>query len=579
MELPKLNPIPATRKTVDCFRGLNRQMRIGAGEFSQMENLTSDRFPVLSNRPGRTLYASPASPQGILAKEQLCYVDGPDLVIGETRHALGLSVQPEDCPKQLISMGAYILIFPDKCYISTLDSADRGSLDAAFTSAGEVTLSLCREDGTLLSPKFTQANAPEAVENGALWLDTSCSPGSLKQWSEASATWAAVASTWVRMDSPGIGADFSEGDAVMISGMPQALSDFNTAAVLRHVEADFLVLPGLLPETATVDTPVTIRRESPRLDFVTESGNRLWGCRFGTDAQGEPVNRIYASKLGDFKNWNCFQGLSTDSYFASVGTDGPFTGAAAYLGNPVFFKENCLHKVYGAAPAEFSIQDTACRGVQPGCHGSIALVGELMYYKSRSAVCAYDGSLPWEVSEKLGSGSYGSAAAGALGSKYYISMEGEEGWHLFVYDTARNLWHREDGFHSLGFASLAGVLYAIDGRANVIRAMAGVPSQERVRWLAQTGELGLGEAEMQYISRITLRLTLEPGASMDISAQYDLSGEWEPLAHIRGTDLRSFSIPVRPRRSDYLRLRFQGEGNVKLYAMTKTIRKGSELSR
>jgi hypothetical protein len=33
---------------------------------------------------------------------------------------------------------------------------------------------------------------------------------------------------------------------------------------------------------------------------------------------------------------------------------------------------------------------------------------------------------------------------------------------------------------------------------------------------------------------------------------------------------------VRPRRSDYLRLKFQGKGGVKLYAMTKTMEKGSE---
>ena len=56
------------------------------------------------------------------------------------------------------------------------------------------------------------------------------------------------------------------------------------------------------------------------------------------------VNELYACKLGDFKNWNCFLGISTDSYVASVGTDGPWTGAVTYLGNPIFFKETCLHK-------------------------------------------------------------------------------------------------------------------------------------------------------------------------------------------------------------------------------------------
>ena len=53
---------------------------------------------------------------------------------------------------------------------------------------------------------------------------------------------------------------------------------------------------------------------------------------------GKAVNEIYASKLGDFKNWNCYAGRSTDSYVATRGSDGPFTGAADYLGSPLFFR-------------------------------------------------------------------------------------------------------------------------------------------------------------------------------------------------------------------------------------------------
>ena len=68
---------------------------------------------------------------------------------------------------------------------------------------------------------------------------------------------------------------------------------------------------------------------------MIECGNRLWGCKYGL-VDGETVNEIYASKLGDFKNWNCFAGLSTDSYAAARGSDGPFTGAADYLGQPRF---------------------------------------------------------------------------------------------------------------------------------------------------------------------------------------------------------------------------------------------------
>ena len=578
---PQLNPIPTTRQMVEAFRGYNHNLRIGTGEFYNMENLTSDQYPVLSPRKKRGLYANPASPQGITGKEQLCYVDGADFVMGNQRISMELSTSHEDCPKQLVSMGAYVLIFPDKKYINTADPADRGSMEAEFTTDGETVFSLCDAQGTPMTPRYTQPEAPQQPQNGEFWLDTAQTPGSLKQWSSSTQQWSGVLTTYVRISHPGIGADFRAWDGVTLSGLQQEqLLQFQKAAVIQSVGTDYLVLTGLLSEPVSTNLPVTVSRKLPRMDHVLECGNRLWGCRYGQDDSGEMVNRLYASKLGDFRNWSCFMGLSTDSYYANLGSDGPFTGAIAHLGQPLFFKENCLHKVFGSMPSDFTLQDTPCRGVQPGCHRSLAIVGDDLYYKSRSGVCLYDGSLPREVSQALGGVVYEDAVAGSHQSKYYISMHASDGWHLFVYDTLRGQWHREDSFHSGGFASYAGELYAIDATQNRIITMlgSGEPLEQRVNWMAQTGELGITGAEMKYISRITLRLQLEQEAKLEVYAQYDQSDEWQLLASICHCSLRSFSIPIRPRRSDFLRLRFVGQGNVRLYAMTKTIEKGSEIS-
>lgn len=576
MRYPQLTPIPTQIQTVDAFRGYNHNLRIGAGEFYHMENLRSDLYPVLSPRRKRSLYANSASPQGLIAKEKLCYVDGGDFLLGDIRIPMSLSVRHEDNPKQLVSMGAYVLIFPDKKYINTAAPEDRGSMEAVFTTDGEATLSLCDGNGGELIPTFCQSQVPESPNNGDYWLDISHTPGSLKQWSETAQLWNPVTSCYVRLSYPGIGSAFRRYDGVTLLGLPQ----LGESAVIRERGEDFLVFTALVQETVTVTDPITICRKLPDMDFVVESGNRLWGCRYGLDESGQMVNRLYASKLGDFRNWSCYMGLSTDSYYVNLGTDGPFTGAISHLGAPLFFKENTLHKVYGSAPAEFSVQDTPCRGVQPGCHGSLAIVGETLYYKSRSGVCAYDGSLPREVSYALGSVRYDSAAAGAFGGKYYISMFDGNGWHLFVYDTLRNQWHREDGLHASHFAAFEEELYAIDAGKNQIIGLLGTgkPMEKSVHWMCQTGELGLSDPQMKYISRITLRLWLEAGAKLEIYAQYDESDVWEHLATIRQCSLRSFSVPIRPRRSDFLRLKFVGEGDGKLYSMTKTIEKGSEIS-
>jgi hypothetical protein len=71
---------------------------------------------------------------------------------------------------------------------------------------------------------------------------------------------------------------------------------------------------------------------------------------------------------------------------------------------------------------------------------------------------------------------------------------------------------------------------------------------------------------------------MDIGAEMTIYAQYDLDEEWVQLCDLVGTSLRSFSIPIRPRRCDFMRLRIEGKGVAKIYSITKTIEQGSELS-
>jgi hypothetical protein len=313
------------------------------------------------------------------------------------------------------------------------------------------------------------------------------------------------------------------------------------------------------------------------MDFVTESGNRLWGCRYGENSKGEFVNEIYCSKLGDFKNWESFMQVSTDSYMASVGTDGPFTGAVTHMGYPIFFKEDHFHKIYGSIPANFQIQTTACRGVQKGSHRSLAIVNEVLYYKSQTTVCAYDGSLPAEIGYCLGNVHYSNAVAGAHGNKYYISMmDLDGGWNFFVWDASKKLWHLEESFRANGFAVNGGTLYGWeDGK---IWDMLNSDKTDRVRWVWETGEIGLNMPDMKHINRFVIRMSLDMGTEVRVFGRYDFNENWEPLFALRSTGLRSFDIPIRPKRCDYMQLRITGEGPGKIYSITRSIQQGSARS-
>lgn len=589
MRFPSLTVLPTSRSVIEAWMGYNRNPRIGDGELFDMENLSSDRFPVLAPRKPRGVYAAPTGCTGLIAKDTLCYTDGNCFVMDGYRLDMGLDSRE----KSLVSMGAYVIILPDKKYVNTADLTDWGNIEASFVSTQTVSFTLCTLDGAPVSPDYSQPETPESPADGALWLDTGSAPAALRQWSESTGLWAAVPTTYVKITSANLGKAFEAGDGVSISGLTGTLLDAETGVEIQNpglgelegsfvIQAkgdDYIVVIGLLESPAAIKSPVTVERRMPNMDFVIESENRLWGCRYGLSAGGQVVNEIYASKLGDFKNWNCFQGVSTDSYVVSLGTDGAFTGAVNHLGFPLFFKENCIHKVYGSYPAAYQTQTVNCRGVQRGSEKSLAAVGEVLYYKSSSGVCAYDGSLPREVSAPLGDTPYHSATAAGLGNKYYISMADPQGvYHLFVFDTARGLWHREDNTRAGLWCRARNELYFLDCADGKIKTVLGTggKAEEAISWMAQTGCLGLSSPDSKYISRLNLRLRMDPGAKLTVYIDYDSEDRWTPVCTLECGTLRSFTVPVRLRRCGHFRLRLEGRGDVQLYSIVKTLENGSD---
>ena len=517
-------------------------------------------------------------PQGMISKKDLWYVDGGNLIVIEdgkkTTIEMGLTV--DATPKVLISMGAYIIIMPDKKYINTSNYEDKGMIEASVTTSAATTIQISKLDGAAYDNVLVQSDEPTSAENGDMWIDTSSVPHTLKQYSAAADEWSAVATSYVKISSLGIGNLFAEGDGVKISGITTA-TDLNTNTIIHSRGANYIVVTGIIDEVTSQETPITVERKMPDMDFVIESGNRLWGCRYG-ESNGAMVNEIYSSKLGDFKNWECYAGISSDSWRATVGSDGAFTGAVSFLGSPIFFKENCMHKVYGDFPSTFRIQSTTCRGVQKGCERSIATVNETLFYKSRGAVCGYDGSLPQEISADLGDEAYSEAVGGGLSNKYYVSMKDSNGdYHLFVYDVSKGFWHREDDTQAIQFCEHRGDLFYIDHADDQIKSVrgTGLRYDEQVRWEAVTGILGTDTPGKKYISKIEMRMSLAHGSRVLIFVEYDSCGEWELVSTLVGDNLSTFTIPIRPRRSDHLRLRMSGYGEAKVFSMFKTIEEGS----
>ncbi len=162
------------------------------------------------------------------------------------------------------------------------------------------------------------------------------------------------------------------------------------------------------------------------------------------------------------------------------------------------------------------------------CGDSVAAAGDILYYKSRRGIYAYDGSLPTFVGDALGTDVYDCAVGGALGEKYYVSMRGSNGrYSLFVYDSRKRLWHREDNTAVRQFASIEGELYYTEqNNKAVIRSVggSGITDSEPVRWYAVSGAISGSMGEHEYLSRLILRIAADQGASVGISVRYDSRG-------------------------------------------------------
>ena len=596
MMFPTLSARPTSTDMIEVFGGYNHNHRIADSEFYDENNMTSEHYPLMSPRKERgklKLYDNGLDKHnivGMLSKEGLCYVEAINnniyLFENGYKRDLGLTDIPDDTERILVSMGAYIVIFPDKKYFNTEKESDFGDIEASFSVSnleGEIsgaTFSLCALDGK----EYTYSSAkPSQPKDQEYWLDTSTSPASLKQWSESSSQWIGIASTYIRISAPNIAQNFSEGDGVYISGITNnALSEYNNkTSVIQKLEktengaGDYIVIIGVIGNVYY--DSISLKRRVPLLDFVIESGNRLWGCRYGLNLNGDVVNELYASKLGDFKNWEVFSGISTDSYVASLGSDGVFTGAISYLGMPLFFKESYIHQVYGYYPAQYQIQTTEARGVQQGSSKSLAMVNETLYYKANNAVCAYNGSLPVEISSVLGGVHYKNAAAEAAGNKYCIAMETNTNKRsLFIYDTQKGVWHKEDGEGLTELCFAKEELYLRDGNNVYTANGTGEKYENKVEWHVESGNMGLSANEKKKIKRINLRFSADVGSRIRIFVEYNSSGKWEQVFANDGSTLNSYYVPIKPKRCDHFRIKIEGKGNVKLYSLSKVIEYGSD---
>ena len=661
-EYPMLQVGSRQPVTTNVFLGLNQNTVVADGEMNDMLNLSGRSYPMLDQRPERKYLAYGTEMvsydiSGICGGESLIRTYGTGVYVNNTQ-VTGMSVTSPgvgtaEKGKTIIRMGAYALIFPDMKWFNTANPTQYGSLERINNDSGSpyglgvtgVKFTGEVEGGyAITSPHpVGEGDTTEDPSTGAIMLSVTNSQVETLIWLDGD---------WRHVNNPGtvisivasnteidsivtaqagetIIFDNIRGSAGFISDHPQqalqlaALSgshmikkvevtdNYNNSTTLSKIDIHIedKAFQGNISSSSNV-LYNKIKMYYPTPDFIMSTGNRLWMCRY-KDENGQVLNEIRASRLGSIFQWDIFDGLSTDAYALTAGTDGPWTGCAVLKGQPLFFKEHCIHRITGSMPSNYQEIVTMCRGIQAGCWRSAVVVDERLYYKSVTDVMVYDGSVPASVSEGMDFRHHLMARAGENNGILYLCMQNRKRrihstypYELYTYDTRKGLWHRQDDICIQMFARAGENLYsfrkrfdaaAAQGRTNtltihgdfraddVYNAIA--PSTDGPRksdeepqdWSATFGLFGVDYPDQKYLSRFNIRVQLEQDAWLKMEVQYDEDGNWEDAGTYWGRRMNTIMIPLAPRRCDRFQLRLSGGGGrCRIFSISRQFEGGAD---
>jgi hypothetical protein len=294
----------------------------------------------------------------------------------------------------------------------------------------------------------------------------------------------------------------------------------------------------------------------PDIQYACTLDNRIWGV--------DNKDNICCTALGDFDDWTSFSSPSeaTDAWQVDTGTNGNFTGIAAYKGYNLAFKLDRVFKRYGTIPENFQFVEIS----KLGCvsHKSIWEVNNILFWLSPMGVVMYTGGVPEIVGEELND-SYVSAVAGGDDRRYYISLYNGSAYKLYVYDTWKGVWLQEDNLNVKDFAYFGGSLYALASDNKIYRFGSGT---EKVSWSATTKSFDEQYNGKKGYSGLFLRSDLETGSSLNVYIKRD-NGSFELVKSHSASDMSTFRVLLKVQDCDRFQLKLEGSGQATIYAMQR----------
>lgn len=548
MRLPYLGYTQNQRlKAIGDFAGLNKNLICNENEFSDMSNISDRFYPAIGSRePRGNVEQTISSLHGMIHKNGLFYVSGTKAYYNGSE--VGTLTNTD---KQMVGMGAYIVIWPDKKVFNTADRTWK-NIEKNFSYTGSVTLKPFSKDSA-----FTCIYCP-GIKSAFNDYDAITISGFTGDYADINGSHVIQAS----------GTDGTLGEFIVITyAMTLPVDQAATAADIPIAQQEGRSPRTIYAESVTQNITLTAKRSAPDMDFICESNNRIWGC-------SSDKHEIYGSKLGDPTNWQSFEGISTDSYAATVGSDGDFTACIGHMGYVLFFKEHTIHKLFGSKPSNFQLNTNGMSGVREGCEKSLQIINETLFYVGRDGVYSYDGSTPYLISKAFGQMRLQNAVAGQQDNKLYLSATNGEKYRVYVYDPQTTFWTVESD-EQFKYTVFDGNLLYADSSGNLRHIKGGT---EVFQWYLESGDIREQTLNNKYISKLLFNFWLASDTVVNVFIKWDDEPIWEHKGQISSDINNTYTLPIIPKRCNKFRYRIEGRGEFKLIALGRYLEDASEVT-
>jgi len=80
----------------------------------------------------------------------------------------------------------------------------------------------------------------------------------------------------------------------------------------------------------------------------------------------------------------------------------------------------------------------------------------------------------------------------------------------------------------------------------------------------------------KYLSMFKIRMYLDPTAWMKLWIKYDENPLYELMETRTGSEMRTFVLPVIPKRCDHLRIKITGHGDMRIFDVSRIMEVGGD---